>query len=127
MCQFCITLYKNPTIVPSTFLFNKYFFRDNISSLENIINIVYIFLQVITKVFLSNNHNQQGGQPIMFTGDSGHQTIRIVGGNATQSVAPSPTKTITLAQARQMGLLSPGKLQQIIPGQKVKFVLMFYI
>ncbi|XP_075235192.1 myb-interacting protein 120 isoform X2 [Lycorma delicatula] len=70
---------------------------------------------ILSKVVLSGTNVQGGMENI------GPQTIRVI--NAGQNkIVPSPTKAITLAQARQMGLLSPGKLQQILPNPNIKKV-----
>lgn len=68
---------------------------------------------ILSKVVLAGTNVPSGLESL------GPQTIRVI--NAGQKkIVPSPTKAITLAQARQMGLLSPGKLQQILPNTNIK-------
>jgi len=58
------------------------------------------------------------------------QPVKIISGGTSQSnvsLLGSPTKAITLAQAQQMGLLSPTKLQQILPSSPGKQVSYFSI
>lgn len=58
------------------------------------------------------------------------QPIKIISsgtGQSNVSLLGSPTKAITLAQAQQMGLLSPTKLQQILPSSPTKQVSDFFI
>ena len=66
-------------------------------------------------MILTSNQSQPGGQMLLATtqGDS-QQAIKIVQSNnvTNQSIA-SPTKTITLAQAQQMGLLSTNKVSYL--------------
>ncbi|KAL1465167.1 hypothetical protein WDU94_004757 [Cyamophila willieti] len=63
---------------------------------------------IVTKVMVSQ---ASSGQPILLTTPDSNKLVKIV------SSAPSnnSAKTITLAQAQKFGLLSPGKLQQILP------------
>lgn len=51
------------------------------------------------------------GQPIKLL-SSGQSNV--------PTLLASPTKAITLAQAQQMGILSPTKIQQIAPGSPNK-------
>lgn len=69
--------------------------------------------QVYTKMILAGNQSQTG--QVLFTsqGES-QQAIKIISNNSSQSIS-NPTKTITLAQAQQMGLLGPSKVQHILP------------
>lgn len=60
------------------------------------------------------------GQPIKIISGGGS-------GQSNVSVLGSPTKAITLAQAQQMGLLSPARLQQILPSSPAKQVSVFYM
>lgn len=58
------------------------------------------------------------------------QPIKIISsgtGQSNVSLLGSPTKAITLAQAQQMGLLSPTKLQQILPSSPTKQVSDFFM
>lgn len=92
--------------------------------------------KVYAKVIITGNQQGQQGQPVMLaTSQAGEtfcsgQPIKIIsGGGASQtnvSLLGSPTKAITLAQAQQMGLLSPAKLQQILPSSPTKQVSVFY-
>jgi hypothetical protein len=59
------------------------------------------------------------GQPVkIISGGTGQSNVSLLG---------SPTKAIPLAQAQQMGLLSPTKLQQIFPTSPTKQVSTFFI
>lgn len=85
-----------------------------------IIKSVSVLFQVIAKVLFTNTQGQSG-QPVLL-GTEGGQTIRILNACnvSNNKIISSSPKTITLAQAKQMGLLTPGKLQQILPtSQKV--------
>ncbi|XP_021922327.1 protein lin-54 homolog isoform X3 [Zootermopsis nevadensis] len=84
---------------------------------------------VFAKVIITGNQHGQQGQPIMLaTSQAGEtfcsgQPIKIISsgtGQSNVSLLGSPTKAITLAQAQQMGLLSPTKLQQILPSSPTK-------
>ncbi|XP_069699599.1 protein lin-54 homolog [Periplaneta americana] len=84
---------------------------------------------VFAKVIITGNQQGQQGQPIMLaTSQTGEtftsgQPIKIISsttGQSNVSLLGSPTKAITLAQAQQMGLLSPTKLQQILPSSPTK-------
>ncbi|PSN52120.1 hypothetical protein C0J52_04310, partial [Blattella germanica] len=84
---------------------------------------------VFAKVIITGNQQGQQGQPIMLaTSQSGEsfssgQPIKIISGGSGQntvSLLGSPTKAITLAQAQQLGLISPTKLQQILPSSPTK-------
>jgi len=97
---------------------------------------VCFLFKVYAKVIITGNQQGQQGQPVMLaTSQAGEtfcsgQPIKIIsGGGAGQSnvsLLGSPTKAITLAQAQQMGLLSPAKLQQILPSSPTKQVSVFY-
>jgi hypothetical protein len=65
---------------------------------------------------LSPTHSNKNFSPHRFSFCSG-QPIKIISsgtGQSNVSLLGSPTKAITLAQAQQMGLLSPTKLQHIV-------------
>ncbi|KAJ9581773.1 hypothetical protein L9F63_003842, partial [Diploptera punctata] len=73
---------------------------------------------VFAKVIITGNQQGQQGQPIMLaTSQSGEtlttgQPIKIISGASGQntvSLLGSPTKAITIAQAQQLGLISPTK------------------
>jgi hypothetical protein len=91
--------------------------------------------KVFAKVIITGNQQGQQGQPIMLATSQAAETfcsgqpIKIIsGGNGQSNVSllGSPTKAITLAQAQQMGLLSPTKLQQILPSSPAKQVSDFF-
>lgn len=70
--------------------------------------------QTIRLVAASSQSQAEDHTPI----GSSNQTIRIVtsGGTANQAkVAKNSTRTITLAEARQMGLITSAKINTIIP------------
>lgn len=65
----------------------------------------------------------QPGQVLFTTqGDNQQQAIKFISNNSTGQNMTSPTKTITLAQAQQMGLIGGGKVQHIIPSTHQKQV-----
>ncbi|XP_054269282.1 protein lin-54 homolog isoform X2 [Macrosteles quadrilineatus] len=84
-------------------------------------NLTSVKKSVLTKViFTPNTQNNISSDSPILIGESGGQAIRIIGQN--KNILNSP-RTITLAQAREMGLkLSPGKVQQIIPHQQRSMV-----
>uniref|UniRef100_A0A8D8SV38 Protein lin-54 homolog n=1 Tax=Cacopsylla melanoneura TaxID=428564 RepID=A0A8D8SV38_9HEMI len=63
---------------------------------------------IVTKVMVSQANS---GQPILLTSQDSNKLVKIVSSAPSNNTA----KTITLAQAQKFGLLSPGKLQQILP------------
>lgn len=74
-------------------------------------------------MILTGNQSQSGGQMLLATTQGDNQAIKIVGNNVTNQGIASPTKTITLAQAQQMGLLSTNKVNMFTffhPGIKIK-------
>ena len=92
---------------------------------------LYLGHQVFAKVIITGNQPGQQGQPIMLASSQAGETltsgqpIKIIsggGGQGTVSLLGSPTKAITLAQAQQLGLISPTKLQQILPSSPSKQV-----
>ncbi|KAG8234449.1 hypothetical protein J437_LFUL014195 [Ladona fulva] len=85
------------------------------------------YLQVIAKVIITGNPNSGQSRPIVSMGTRTEsvpstQHVKIVGSgqSGVTTLLASPTKAITLAQAQQMGLLSPAKVQQILPRATVK-------
>lgn len=76
---------------------------------------------VYTKMILSGNQAQGSGEVLIATsqGESQPQTIKFLSSNAGSQAIPSPTKTITLAQAQQMGLIT-SKVQHILPSSPQK-------
>lgn len=72
---------------------------------------------VYAKVVMSGNQSLQQGQPIMLTtsqsGETSGQPMKIL--TSGHPTLGGTTRQITLAQAQQMGLISPSKLQQILP------------
>ncbi|XP_071453425.1 protein lin-54 homolog [Hetaerina americana] len=82
---------------------------------------------VIAKVIITGNPNSAQARPIVSVANrtenvASTQQVKILGGGQTgvTTLLASPTKAITLAQAQQMGLLTPGKVQQILPRTTVK-------
>lgn len=72
--------------------------------------------QVYTKMFLANTQSQAGQQVLIASPAEGQgQTIKFLSNNLPNSNMGSPTKTITFAQAQQMGLLPSNKVQHILP------------
>lgn len=65
----------------------------------------------MTRVIFSPNNEAAPDAPIIF-GEAGGQAIRIIGGQNKTIITNSP-KTITLAQAKEMGLISPRKIHQL--------------
>lgn len=65
-------------------------------------------------MILSGNQSQTG--QVLFASSQGEsqQAIKIISNNSSQNIS-NPTKTITFAQAQQMGLLGPSKVQHILP------------
>lgn len=73
---------------------------------------------MITKMFLANT-SQPGGQQVLIAqspGETQGQTFKFLSSSPSISMG-SPTKTITYAQAQQMGLIPGGtnKVQHILP------------
>nr|CAD7593830.1 unnamed protein product [Timema genevievae] len=89
--------------------------------------------KVYAKVIIGNHSGQVNqGQPFMIsTSQSGigeatftnRQSVKLIntsGGTQGTAILGTPPKAITLSQAQQMGLLSPSKLQQILPSSANK-------
>lgn len=85
---------------------------------------------VFTKMILSGNQPQTSGEVLIATSQSDNQpqTIKFLSTSSTSQGLASPTKTITFAQAQQMGLITSGKVQHILPSapqkQQVRCLLM---
>ncbi|XP_012268042.2 protein lin-54 homolog [Athalia rosae] len=78
---------------------------------------------VYTKMILAGNQGQAGQQVLLTSTQNDNQqpqTFKFITSSGANQSIPSPTKTITFAQAQQMGLLSSGKLQQILPSSPHK-------
>ncbi|XP_063243364.1 protein lin-54 homolog isoform X2 [Bacillus rossius redtenbacheri] len=86
-----------------------------------------VLRNVYTKVMIAGSQSGQQGQPIMIATaqaapdgfPSGHP-LKIITSTGQNAILGSPPKAITLAQAQQMGLLSPSKSQQILPSTPSK-------
>nr|CAD7434040.1 unnamed protein product [Timema monikensis] len=89
--------------------------------------------KVYAKVIIGNHSGQVNqGQPFMIsTSQSGigeatftnRQAVKLIntsGGTQGTAILGTPPKAITLSQAQQMGLLTPSKLQQILPSSANK-------
>ncbi|XP_014206996.1 protein lin-54 homolog [Copidosoma floridanum] len=71
-----------------------------------------------TKMYVTNTQPQNAQQLLIASSPTDSQqgeTLKFLSSNSNLNVQNSPTKTITLAQAQQMGLLPAGKVQQILP------------
>ncbi|KOC67673.1 Protein lin-54 like protein [Habropoda laboriosa] len=79
---------------------------------------------VYTKMILAGNQAQSGQVLITSSQNENQQTqaIKFLNNSASSQDVTSPTKTITLAQAQQMGLLSTNKVQHILPSSPQKQV-----
>ncbi|XP_046734294.1 protein lin-54 homolog [Diprion similis] len=78
---------------------------------------------VYTKMILTGNQSQTGQQVLLASTQHDNQqpqTIKFITSSGASPSIASPTKTITFAQAQQMGLLSSGKIQQILPSSPHK-------
>ncbi|XP_003424108.1 protein lin-54 homolog isoform X1 [Nasonia vitripennis] len=78
---------------------------------------------VITKMILTNTQPQSGQQVLIASSPSDSQqgqTIKFLSSNTPNLGMGSPTKTITFAQAQQMGLLPTNKVQHILPSASQK-------
>ncbi|XP_043276542.1 protein lin-54 homolog isoform X2 [Venturia canescens] len=76
---------------------------------------------VYTKMILSGNQAQTSGEVLIAASqnESQPQTIKFLSTTAGAQGISSPTKTITLAQAQQMGLIT-SKVQHILPSSPQK-------
>ncbi|XP_066594732.1 protein lin-54 homolog [Prorops nasuta] len=78
---------------------------------------------VYTKMILTGNQTQPGQQVLISSPQSENQpaqAIKFLSSSVSSQNITSPTKTITLAQAQQMGLLSTNKMQHILPSSPQK-------
>lgn len=75
-------------------------------------------------MILAGNQAQSGQVLITSSQNENQQTqaIKFLNNSASNQDVTSPTKTITLAQAQQMGLLSTNKVQHILPTSPQKQV-----
>lgn len=68
----------------------------------------------------------QSGQQVLITSSQNEnqqaQGIKFFNNSSSSYSVTSPTKTITLAQAQQMGILSTNKVQHILPSSPQKQV-----
>ncbi|XP_043490437.1 protein lin-54 homolog isoform X2 [Polistes fuscatus] len=78
---------------------------------------------VYTKMILTGNQTQPG-QQVLITSSQNEiqpaQTIKFLSSNVSNQNMTSPTKTITLAQAQHLGLLTTNKVQHILPSTPQK-------
>ncbi|KAI4500354.1 hypothetical protein M0802_004771 [Mischocyttarus mexicanus] len=78
---------------------------------------------VYTKMILTGNQAQPG-QQVLITSSQNEiqpaQTIKFLSSNVSNQNMTSPTKTITLAQAQHLGLLTTNKVQHILPSTPQK-------
>ncbi|KAG7208611.1 hypothetical protein KM043_014819 [Ampulex compressa] len=78
---------------------------------------------VYTKMILAGNPTQSGQQVLITSTQNENQqaqAIKFLNNSASSQNITSPTKTITLAQAQQMGLLPTNKVQHILPSSPQK-------
>ncbi|XP_034190866.1 protein lin-54 homolog isoform X2 [Osmia lignaria lignaria] len=75
---------------------------------------------VYTKMILAGNQAQSGQVLITNSQNENQQAIKFLNNNTSSQEVTNPTKTITLAQAQQMGLLSTSKVQHILPSTPQK-------
>ncbi|XP_024937498.1 protein lin-54 homolog isoform X2 [Cephus cinctus] len=78
---------------------------------------------VYTKMILTGTQAQSGQQVLIATSQGDNQqpqTIKFLSSSASGQSITSPPKTITLAQAQQMCLLSSSKVQHILPSSPQK-------
>ncbi|XP_012144401.1 protein lin-54 homolog isoform X2 [Megachile rotundata] len=76
---------------------------------------------VYTKMILAGNQAQSGQQVLITSSQNeNQQSIKFLNNNTSSQDVTNPTKTITLAQAQQMGLLSTSKVQHILPSSPQK-------
>ncbi|XP_015180571.1 PREDICTED: protein lin-54 homolog isoform X4 [Polistes dominula] len=78
---------------------------------------------VYTKMILTGNQTQPG-QQVLITSSQNEiqpaQTIKFLSSNVSNQNMTSPTKTITLAQAQHLGLITTNKVQHILPSTPQK-------
>lgn len=83
------------------------------------------YIQVYTKMILTGNQTQSAQQVLITSAQSENQQgqgIKFLNNSSSNYSVTSPTKTITLAQAQQMGILSTNKVQHILPSSSQKQV-----
>lgn len=77
-------------------------------------------------MILTGNQAQSGTQQVLITNTQGEnqptQGIKFLNNSSSAYSVTSPTKTITLAQAQQMGIISTNKVQHILPSTPQKQV-----
>ncbi|XP_011505901.1 PREDICTED: protein lin-54 homolog isoform X2 [Ceratosolen solmsi marchali] len=75
---------------------------------------------VYTKMILTNTQPQTGQQVLIASSPENQQgqTIKFLSSGSSNLNMNSPTKTITFAQAQQMGLLPSNKVQHILPSSQ---------
>lgn len=73
-------------------------------------------------MILAGNQAQSGQVLITNSQNENQQAIKFLNNNTSSQEVTNPTKTITLAQAQQMGLLSTSKVQHILPSTPQKQV-----
>ncbi|CAL1686258.1 unnamed protein product [Lasius platythorax] len=79
---------------------------------------------VFTKMILTGNQPQPGTHQVLITSSQSENQptsgIKFLNNSSSSYGITSPTKTITLAQAQQMGILSTNKVQHILPSSPQK-------
>ncbi|KAK0179600.1 hypothetical protein PV327_005338 [Microctonus hyperodae] len=78
---------------------------------------------VFTKMILTGGNQAQQGQEVLIAATKDNpqtQTIKFITSSSTTPPVTSSTKTITFAQAQQLGLITPGKVQHILPSTPQK-------
>ncbi|KAM0736654.1 Protein lin-54-like protein [Formica fusca] len=79
---------------------------------------------VYTKMILTGNQPQAGTHQVLITSSQSENQpssgIKFLNNSSSSYGITSPTKTITLAQAQQMGILSTNKVQHILPSSSQK-------
>lgn len=77
-------------------------------------------------MILAGNQTPSGQQQVLITSSQNEnqqtQAIKFLNNSTSSQDVTSPAKTITLAQAQQMGLLSTNKVQHILPSSPQKQV-----
>jgi len=80
-------------------------------------------------MILTGNQAQSGTQQVLITNSQGEnqsaQGIKFLNNSSSSYSVTSPTKTITLAQAQQMGIFS-NKMQHILPSSSQKQVCLIF-
>ncbi|KAL6430007.1 hypothetical protein ACFW04_007666 [Cataglyphis niger] len=79
---------------------------------------------VYTKMILTGNQPQAGTHQVLITSSQSENQpssgIKFLNNSSSSYGITSPTKTITLAQAQEMGILSTNKVQHILPSSSQK-------